>query len=334
MTCTHGDLPRAVQFANNTTRYLARRREVRRLEWTEMGLHAARVLQTTEADTDLYRRSEKLFLNELGSVWDALGEKRKALEYYELKLPIDRELGDRGGEATTLNNIGSAWDALGEKRKALEYYEQALPLSRAVGDRSGEAATLNNTGGVWDDLGEKRKALEYYEQALPLRRAVGDRRGEATTLNNMGGAWDGLGEKRKALEYYEQALPLRRAVGDRSGEAVTCFNIAIRYEDLGDLDKAIEYANRCVELDEQVEHPDLASDRAYLSRLIRKRDGVPEPETTAEDETAQVFAMLAQMYRTQGEDAVRDSLKQSGMPDDTVEQVMEIVKNRAEGEGS
>ena len=35
----------------------------------------------------------------------------------------------------TLNNIGAVYDDLGEKQKALDYYNQALPLRRAVGDR-------------------------------------------------------------------------------------------------------------------------------------------------------------------------------------------------------
>jgi len=95
------------------------------------------------------------------------------------------------------------WDDLGEKRKALDYYEQALPLRRAVGDRGGEATTLNNIGGAWDELGEKRKALDFYEQALSLYRDVGDRGGEAVTLNNIGFVWRQLGENKKALDFYE-----------------------------------------------------------------------------------------------------------------------------------
>ncbi|MBI5670236.1 MAG: TIR domain-containing protein, partial [Chloroflexi bacterium] len=133
---------RCGRFASNITRYLANRREVRRLDWLEIGLEASR----RAADS----RREALFLNEIGLAWSALGEKRKALAYYEQALPLYRAVGDRGGEATTLNNIGGAWDDLGEKRQALAYYEQALPLYRAVGDRGGEATTLNNIGGAWD----------------------------------------------------------------------------------------------------------------------------------------------------------------------------------------
>jgi CHAT domain-containing protein len=122
------------------------------------------------------------------------------------------------------------YDALGQKQKALDFYNQALPLWRAVGDRSGEATTLNNIGRVYDDLGQKQKALDFYNQALPLWRAVGDRTGEATTLNNIGLVYDALGQKQKALDFYNQALPLWRAVGDRSGEAATLGNIGVLFQ--------------------------------------------------------------------------------------------------------
>ena len=55
-------------------------------------------------------------------------------------------MGDRGGEATALNDIGVVYDDLGERQKALDYYNQALPLYHAVGDRKGEAITLDSLG--------------------------------------------------------------------------------------------------------------------------------------------------------------------------------------------
>ncbi|WP_333198338.1 tetratricopeptide repeat protein [Microcoleus sp. S28C3] len=51
---------------------------------------------------------------------------------------------DRSGEANILLDIGLVYSDLGEKQKALEYYNQSLTLFRAAGDRSGEANTLNS----------------------------------------------------------------------------------------------------------------------------------------------------------------------------------------------
>src|ERR1035438_3447125 len=38
---------------------------------------------------------------------------------------------------------------LGDRQKALDYYNQALPLRLAVGDRYGQALTLSNMGAVY-----------------------------------------------------------------------------------------------------------------------------------------------------------------------------------------
>nr|MDJ0577773.1 CHAT domain-containing protein [Xenococcaceae cyanobacterium MO_234.B1] len=198
------------------------------------------------------RPQEATTLNNIGKVYSALGEKQQALDYYQQALPLRRSVGDRAGEAITLHNIGAVYDDLGEKQQALDYYQQALPLSRGVGDRSQEARILNNTGGVYSALGEKQQALDYYQQALPLRRSVGDRAGEASTLNNIGSVYYALGEKQQALDYFQQALPLSQAVGDRSQEARTLNNIGKVYDDLGEKQQALDYYQQALPLSRAV----------------------------------------------------------------------------------
>ncbi|MDF5731786.1 MAG: CHAT domain-containing protein [Rhizonema sp. PD38] len=175
-----------------------------------------------------------------------MGEKQKALAYYNQALPLHRAVSDKDGEATTLSNIGTIYSDLGDGQKALTYYNQALLLRRAVGDKGGEATTLNNIGKVYSDLQEKLNPVTYYNQALPLYRAVGDKDREATTLSNIGKVYSDLGEKQKALAYYNQALPLHRAVGNKDGEATTLNNIGKVYSDLGDRQKALAYFNQAL----------------------------------------------------------------------------------------
>ena len=55
-----------------------------------------------------------------------------AIQKYLASLPLWRTTGDRYEEALTQNSIGSLYSALGEKQKALEYYNQALPLQRGL----------------------------------------------------------------------------------------------------------------------------------------------------------------------------------------------------------
>uniref|UniRef100_UPI003D7031EC tetratricopeptide repeat protein n=1 Tax=Micromonospora haikouensis TaxID=686309 RepID=UPI003D7031EC len=81
----------------------------------------------------------------------------------------------------------------------------------------------------------------------------------------------GLGDRTRALDHYHQALPIAREVGDRAGEAVTRYNIAMLHRADGDLDQAIQELEHVVELDRQVDHPDLEADTAVLEQLRRQR---------------------------------------------------------------
>lgn len=67
---------------------------------------------------------------------------RQSVKKYEESLPLYRAAGDHRGEATVVNNIGAVYDDLGEPQRALDNYQQALELYRAFGDRHGEATTL------------------------------------------------------------------------------------------------------------------------------------------------------------------------------------------------
>src|ERR1039458_3967333 len=174
-----------------------------RLDSIELFEHAASTWRHLQ---DAYE--EGLCLYVIGTVYSALGENQKALDYLGQALPLYRAAGDRSAEANTLHDIGSVYAALGENQKALDYLGQALPLFRAAGDRSGEAAALNGIGAVYFALGEKQKALDYLGQALPLYRAVGNRSGEAMTLNWIGSVYSDLGEKQKALDYYGQGFTI------------------------------------------------------------------------------------------------------------------------------
>jgi tetratricopeptide (TPR) repeat protein len=67
-----------------------------------------------------------------------------------------------------LDNLGLAYAALGEPRRAIEYYQQALAIAREIGDRRGEGNRLGNLGRTYAALGEARQAIEYLEQALSI----------------------------------------------------------------------------------------------------------------------------------------------------------------------
>jgi tetratricopeptide (TPR) repeat protein len=72
-------------------------------------------------------------------------------------------------------NTGAVYSDTGQPQKALELFQQALPLYRQAGSKGGEASALGNIGSVYNATGQPQKALELFQQALPLHRQAGTR---------------------------------------------------------------------------------------------------------------------------------------------------------------
>jgi CHAT domain-containing protein/tetratricopeptide (TPR) repeat protein len=205
-------------------------------------------------------------VNNIGFVYNALGEKRKALDYFTQALPLIRaaDLGPTA-EAVTLSNLGTIYSDFGETQKALDYLFKALPLLRADKNVGGEAITLNAIGRVYSDLGDQQKAIDYYRQALPLSQAAENRPLEAETLNNIGVAYERSGEFEKALDYYEKSLPIRMELSDLSAEADTLNSIGYVHNELGESQKALAYHQQALSLS-QAAH-DLAREAGTLNNI-------------------------------------------------------------------
>ena len=218
-----------------------------RLDTLEKELKTAQAAEDAKAEVDALTR--------IGDLYDGLGKRQTALDYFNRTLPIYRQLGDRGGEVTMLNRIGSAQSDVGERQKALEAFNQALSLERALGGRGAEAETLTRIGSVHDELGERQTALEYYNQSLPIRREVGDRRGEADTVFRIAYVYAGTGEIQTAMGFYTQALAVQREIGDRDGEAWTLSCMGIAYNKQGENQKALDYDARALAMFQEVNDP-------------------------------------------------------------------------------
>ncbi|ODV36460.1 tetratricopeptide repeat protein [Microcystis aeruginosa] len=191
-------------------------------------------------------------LTSLGNAYYLLGEYEKAIEFHQQSLAIDREIGDRGGEASSYNNLGNVYNSLGEYQKAIEFCQQSLAIKREIGDRGGEAKSYNNLGNVYGSLGEYEKAIEFHQQSLAIDREIGDRGGEANSYNNLGNVYDSLGEYQKAIEFHQQSLAIFREIGDRGGEANSYGNLGLVYGSLGEYQKAIEFYQQSLAITREI----------------------------------------------------------------------------------
>ncbi|PFX21287.1 G-protein-signaling modulator 2 [Stylophora pistillata] len=190
------------------------------------------------------REKEAPIYENLGTVFQFLGDCHKAKEYCKKVLTVETEIGDREGEATSYVNLGTLFQSLGEYQKAKECCEKALTVATEIGHREGEAARYGNLGAVFQSLGEYPKAKEYREKALTIAIEIGDREGQATSYGNLGAVFQFLGEYQKAKEYFEKALTIATEIGDRQGEATSYGNFGAVFQSLSDYQKAKEYCEK------------------------------------------------------------------------------------------
>lgn len=218
-----------------------------RVLWLETGLAASRKVKN--------RSMESVNLGSLGNAYVALGNEKKAIEFYEQALVITHEIGDRRNEGVWLCDLGAANFALGDAKKAIEFYEQALDIVRKIGHRRVEGIALGNLGVANFALGDANKAIEFYEQALVIFHEIKDLWGEGNVLGYLGASYYALGDAKKAIEFYEQHFVIAREIGDMRGEGSALFNLSLIKDNLGQRVNAINHARTALNIYEQIESP-------------------------------------------------------------------------------
>jgi tetratricopeptide (TPR) repeat protein len=188
-------------------------------------------------------------------------------------LAAARSIEDATRRSEALRDVASSLAQAGWQEEALYAAQDAVDIDRQLAEARPDtfspelAGSLNNLAGLYRAHGRYRDALQYYHEALSITREADDRAGLVTSLNNIGEVHRYLGQPQEALRYYEQALSITREAGDRAGESVTRSSMAMVYRAQGKLAEAVEALHQVVELDEQVQHPDLESHWALLRQV-------------------------------------------------------------------
>jgi tetratricopeptide (TPR) repeat protein len=69
-----------------------------------------------------------MILGDIAITYLALGEKQQAFQYLNKRLAYERTQTNQVGEADALRSLGSAYQSIGDKPKALDSYRQALSI--------------------------------------------------------------------------------------------------------------------------------------------------------------------------------------------------------------
>jgi CHAT domain-containing protein len=121
----------------------------------------------------------------MATVFQNLGDFKKALSSYKLALDIERDIGYQRGEAGTLNNIGSVYQKMEQYDSAKAYFFQSLRIKEQINQPLGIARSYNNLGALYDVTGNFDSAQICFTKAYGLFLELDYSLGVCETMNNI-----------------------------------------------------------------------------------------------------------------------------------------------------
>lgn len=185
-------------------------------------------------------RNEGYHLGISSRLQEALPILNDALQRFEL-------LDDKNGIATTLDTLAFAHWRLGDYEKAHNLSSESLVLNREIGNKRGEAWALHNIAGINNDNGEVKKAIGFYKQALKIFDGIGYGTGSSRVLNCLGDSYYAVGNLQQALACNMESLQTYRDTNLLLGTAGTMVAIARILADLNDHDGAEDYFQQALQ---------------------------------------------------------------------------------------
>ena len=159
--------------------------------------------------------------------------------------------------AIAYNNLGLLYDKLGEYSKAMDAYKNDLNICLSVlGKEHAETATTyDNISQLFIRMNDYDKAIEMGEISLGIKqRVLGiDHLEVSRSYNNTANAYFAKGLYGKALELQKRAIDIReRKKGtDDSEIAIMYYNLGILYAEKKEFQIAIQYCKKSIVLMEK-----------------------------------------------------------------------------------
>jgi tetratricopeptide (TPR) repeat protein len=252
---------------------------MRRSEFEEAITLCGELLGRLEGFPDS-EREKGYVMDILGSAHHAMGDRKKALKWYETALEIMEREGDLRKVAALNNNIGNIYGDRLQNERSKPYYDRAIEIFENIGDKLGVSVLWNNIGAIHHSAGEPLKALECYERSLRTARAIGDQRMLSNGFGNLGATYSSLAEFHKTIEMFEKAVEAFEAMGDEGGRAWVLTGIGSSYHHLGDIDLGIRYMREGNAILEKIgDQWKICPGLLYLAHALSENGDIEEAET-------------------------------------------------------
>ena len=229
---------------------------------------------TAEKKNDKPRYEELINeLNELGHLYDIIGNFEKSLHYYHLTLKVAQESNYTEQEVMARIDIGQSYYNLNRLDEAVNSYQEALTESGKLKYLDKKVLALNNLGNTFRAKKEFKLALDHYNKALEASRIENNSVNIAVITSNIGTMHYFQGAYDSALTYYLRAWELDKNQGNEEYASVDLSNIAGTYSAMGKYTDALSAIKRALEIDQKFKNNTNIASRMNRIGEINFRQG-------------------------------------------------------------
>ena len=107
-----------------------------------------------------------IILEQLGAVHSDLGQTQKALQYYDLSLPLIKIYGDSFNLSVATNNIGTIYSKIGDHQKAMDYFQNSLQINIKIKNEYKATLSRINIADEFVKLGQIDTAIIVYNDLI------------------------------------------------------------------------------------------------------------------------------------------------------------------------
>ena len=177
----------------------------------------------------------------------------KAISYTEsIGIPEDHP-DNKQELAEYLNNTGYQYWNNGELKKAIEYFQKSIHINKEIGNENAVSSLLNFIGLIYSDLGNYDSAIFYIEKSLAYSNKGSNKDEICDKLINLSIAYQNKNNYTKSNEFIEKALAIAQELNNVNRLKNCYSILAENYEKLGEPQKSFDYFNLAASLSKHIQ---------------------------------------------------------------------------------